>query len=57
MVELLKDAIIKIDKETVREWIEELIVVKTFSGLKFQEAILKKVSLHLKKTIQTCSAY
>lgn len=49
MVELLKDAIIKIDKETVRKWIEELVVVKTFSGLKFQEAILKKVSLHCKK--------
>lgn len=49
MVTLFKDAILKIDKETVREWIEELVVVKTFSGLKFQEAILKKLSLHFKK--------
>lgn len=49
MVTLFKDAILKIDKETVREWIEELVVVKTFSGLKFQEAILKKISLHFKK--------
>ena len=49
MVSLFKDAILKIDKETVREWIEELVVVKTFSGLKFQEAILKKISLHFKK--------
>jgi len=49
MVTLFKDAILKINKETVREWIEELVVVKTFSGLKFQEAILKKISLHFKK--------
>ena len=50
MVTLFKDAILKIDKETVREWIEELVVVKTFSGLKFQEAILKKLSLHFNKS-------
>ncbi len=44
MVEALKGSIVQIDKETVRKWIEELVVVKTFSGLKFQEAILKKVA-------------
>lgn len=49
MVTLFKDAILKIDKETVREWIEELVVLKTFSGLKFQEAILKKISIHFNK--------
>ena len=49
MVTFFKEAILKIDKETVRKWIEELVVVKTFSGLKFQEAILKKISLYLKK--------
>ena len=49
MVTLFKDAILKIDKETVREWIEELVIVKTFSGLKFQEVILKKISIHFKK--------
>lgn len=49
MVTLFKEAIVKIDKETVRKWIEELVVLKTFSGLKFQEAILKKISLHFKK--------
>jgi hypothetical protein len=49
MVSLFKEAIVKIDKETVRNWIEELVVVKTFSGLKFQEAILKKLSVYFKK--------
>ena len=46
MVSLFKDAITKIDKNTVRDWIEELVIIKTFSGLKFQEAILKKISTY-----------
>ena len=49
MVSLFKDAILKIDKATVRDWIEELVVVKTFAGLKFQEAILKKLSQYLEQ--------
>ena len=44
MVEELKKSIVLIDKKMIREWVEELIVVKTYAGLKFQEAILKKVS-------------
>jgi len=57
MVTLFKEAILKIDKETVREWIEELVIVKTFSGLKFQEAILKKISLHFKKSYRLAKPY
>jgi len=44
MVELLKNAIVEIDKDLVRKWVEELVVVKTFAGLKFQEAIISKVA-------------
>ncbi len=44
MIKELKKVSCKIDKKTVRKWIEELVIVKTFSGLKFQEAILKKVA-------------
>lgn len=42
MVKNLKDAMHKIDKEMIRRWIRDLVIVKTFLGLKFQEAILKK---------------
>ena len=42
MVENLKDAINKIDDKMVDEWVRDLVIVKTFLGLKFQEAILKK---------------
>ena len=42
MVNNLKNAIEKIDKEMVEEWVRDLVIVKTFMGLRFQEAILKK---------------
>ena len=38
----LKSAIDKIDKRMVEEWVKDLVIVKTFIGLKFQEVILRK---------------
>jgi len=42
MVENLKDAMDKIDREIVGRWVRDLVIVQTFIGLRFQEAILKK---------------
>ncbi len=47
MVENLKGAITEIDEEMVRKWVRDLVIVKTFLGLKFQEAIIKKVAKQL----------
>ena len=44
MVDQLREAINLIDEKLVKEWVEDLVLVKTFIGLKFQEAILKKVA-------------
>ena len=44
MVEKLRAAVQQIDKRMVREWVEDLVLVKTFIGLCFQEAILKRVA-------------
>jgi MjaI restriction endonuclease len=44
MVKNLRDAIEKIDREMVEKWVRDLVVVKTFMGLRFQEAILKRVA-------------
>lgn len=44
MIEYLKEAINKIDKRMVKKWVEDLVIDKTFIGLKFQEAILKRVA-------------
>ena len=44
MIENFKEAVEKIDRSLVQSWVEDLVLVKTFAGLKFQEAILKKLS-------------
>lgn len=44
MVIKLRNAIHGIDKEMVERWTEDLVIEKTFVGLRFQEAILKKVA-------------
>lgn len=44
MVDNLKDAIKKIDEPMIKKWVEDLVLEKTFIGLKFQEAILKKIA-------------
>ena len=44
MVKNLKSAVNKIDEDTVRSWVKDLVITKTFTGLCFQEAILKKVA-------------
>ena len=44
MVEKLQSAIQQIDKAMVREWVEDLVVTKTFVGLCFEEAILSKIA-------------
>ncbi len=44
MVSNLKEALKLVDKKMVREWVEDLVLEKTFVGLRFQEAILKKVA-------------
>jgi hypothetical protein len=44
MLEHLKSALNKIDRALVEQWVRDLVIVKTFVGLRFHEAILKKVA-------------
>lgn len=44
MVENLKEAIQQIDKEIIEKWVKDLLLTKTFAGLRFQESILKRVA-------------
>lgn len=48
MIENFKDVMTQIDKDMIESWVRDLVIVKTFVGLKFQEAILKKVANHFK---------
>lgn len=45
MVKKLKKAIQQIDESMVKAWVEDLVLEKTFVGLRFHEAILKKVAV------------
>lgn len=40
----LREAMDQIDEKLIRDWVEDLVLVKTFFGLRFQEAILKKLA-------------
>ena len=44
MIENFSVVFPKINRDLVRSWVEDLVLVKTFTGLKFQEAILRKLS-------------
>ena len=55
-VENLKDAIVLIDEEMVRSWVEDLVITKTYNGLYFQQAILEKLSVILKLPYRLATA-
>ena len=48
MVKKLRTAIQSIDDAMIDSWLRDLVIVKTFVGLRFQEAILSEVANHLK---------
>ena len=49
MIKNFKDVMNKIDEDIIRAWVKDLLIVKTFIGLKFQEAIIKKIALDFGK--------
>lgn len=48
MVNNFRDVMPQIDREMVEKWVKDLVIIKTFVGLKFQEAILKSVANYFK---------
>lgn len=44
MINNFRIAIDKIDDDLIKQWIIDLVLVKTFTGMKFHDAILKKVA-------------
>ena len=44
MINNFKEVVSQIDEEMIRMWVKDLIIVKTFIGLRFQEAVLKKIA-------------
>ncbi len=52
MVENLKVAIEKIDRPMIERWVSDLVLVKTFVGLRYQAAILEKVAAQTGETFR-----
>ena len=52
MVKKLRAAIQAIDDKMIDSWLRDLVIVKTFVGLRFQEAILSEVANLLKTTFR-----
>ena len=44
MIEKFKKVIVQIDEDMVRAWVEDLLITKTFIGLKAQQGILQEVA-------------
>lgn len=44
MIERLRETMALIDRDMTGRWVRDLVLVKTFVGLRFQEAILRKVA-------------
>ena len=44
MINNFRDVINKIDEHMIRQWVRDLVIVKTFIGLRFQEAVLRKIA-------------
>ncbi len=44
MIVKMRQAMAEIEREMVGQWIQELILAKTYAGLRFQESILKTIA-------------
>jgi hypothetical protein len=55
MLNNLKQALDKIDRDLVEKWVNDLVIVKTFVGLRFQEAILAKIAGSLNHSYKLAS--
>ncbi len=44
MIENFRNVMDQINHELIENWVRDLVIIKTFIGLKFQEAILSKVA-------------
>ncbi len=56
MVENFRSIMTQIDQQMIENWVKDLVIIKTFIGLEFQEAILIKTSNLLKTTYRFSSA-
>lgn len=47
MINNFKETLEQLERDDVRKWVEDLVLIKTYEGLMLQDAILKKVAEEL----------
>ncbi|MCD4692882.1 MAG: MjaI family restriction endonuclease [Calditrichales bacterium] len=55
MIDNFKSVINLIDDAMISNWVKDLVIIKTFIGLKFQEAILSKIAGLIRTTYRLAS--
>jgi hypothetical protein len=55
MIDNFKSVINLIDDAMISNWVKDLVIIKTFIGLKFQEAILSKIAGLIRTTYKLAS--
>jgi hypothetical protein len=55
MIEKLKAAMDLIDEDMVRRWVKDLVLTKTYTGLKFQKSILKRLAERIGESYRTAT--
>ncbi len=56
MIQNFREVIGEIDDEMIKRWIRDLVIVKTFIGLRFQKAILNKVANLMNESYRLATA-
>lgn len=57
MLSKFKESITEIDKKMIKDWVEDLVITKTYIGLLFQEGILKEIARIKNKTYKLAEKY
>jgi hypothetical protein len=52
MVGNLRAAIVLIDDNMIKTWVEDLVIAKSFTGIHFQQAILSRVAKMMRTTFR-----
>lgn len=55
MLRKFRETLDAISEETIKDWVKDLVIVKTFIGLRFQEAILYTISRETGKEYRVAS--
>jgi hypothetical protein len=57
MIEKFRSVMDKIDCNLVKKWVIDLVINKTFLGLRFQKSILKRIAYEKNTTYRTANAF